>query len=99
MSTDYFNNLDPPIQNRYKEKLEVIGNIDPYSARDSHFSAKIGNFPLICYLDIVNYLVFSLSPFSADDMSAYKSLEAYNHSIEGWVRDVKVTTTNDLKVK
>ena len=46
-----------------------------------------------------NYLVFSLSPFSADDMSAYKSLEAYNHSIEGWVRDVKVTTTNDLKVK
>ena len=32
MSTDYFNKLDPPIQKRYKEKLEVIGNIDPYSA-------------------------------------------------------------------
>ena len=45
MSTDYFNKLDPPIQKRYKEKLEVVGNKDPYSARDSHFSAKIANFP------------------------------------------------------
>ena len=32
------------------------------------------------------------SPFSADGMKAYKSLEAYNEVIEGWVRDVKVTS-------
>ena len=98
MSTDYFNKLDPPTQKRYKEKLEITGNIDPYSAPDSHFSVKIGNFPLICYPDIVNYLVFSPSPFSTDDMKAYKSLEAYNQVIEGWVRDVKVMTTSGLKV-
>ena len=98
MSTDYFNKLDPPTQKRYKEKLEIIGNIDPYSASDSHFSVKIGNFPSICYPDIANYLVFSPRPFSADDMKAYKSLEAYNQVIEGWVRDVKVMTTSGLKV-
>ena len=68
--------------------MEVIGNIDPYSAPDSHFSVKIGNFPSLCYPDIVNYFVFSPSPFSPDDMRV----------IEGWVRDVKVMTTCGLKV-
>ena len=42
--------------------------------------------------------MFSPSPFSADNMRAYKSLEAYNQVIEGWVRDVKVMTTSGLKV-
>ena len=98
MSTDCFNKLDPPTQKRYKEMLEIIGNIDPYSAPDSHFSVKIGDFPSICYPDIVIYLVFSPSPFSADDMKAYKSLKAYNQVIEDWVRDVKVMTTSGLKV-
>ena len=98
MSTDYFNKLDPPTKKRYKEKLLIIGNIDPYSAPDSHFSVKIGDFPSICYPDIVIYLVFSPSPFSADDMKAYKSLKAYNQVIEDWVRDVKVMTTSGLKV-
>ena len=98
MSTDYFNKLDPLTQKRYKEKLEIIGNIDQYSVPDSHFSVKICGFPSICYPDIVNYLVFSPSPFSADDMKVYKSLEAYNQVIEGWVRDVKVMTTSGLKV-
>ena len=45
MSTDYFNKLDPPTQKPHKEKLKVIGNIDPYSAPDSYFSVKIGDFP------------------------------------------------------
>ena len=95
MSTYYFNNLDPPTQKLYKEKVEVM---NLYSAPDSHFSVKIGNFPLICYPDIVNYFVFSPSPFSADDMRAYKGLESYDQVIEGWVRDVKVMTTSGLKV-
>ena len=45
MSTDYFNKLDPPTQKRYKEKLKVIGNTYSYSAPDSDFSVKIGDFP------------------------------------------------------
>ena len=51
---------------------------------------QTGNFPSISYPDIVNYFVFRPSPYSADDMKAYKSLEAYNQVIEGWIRDVKV---------
>ena len=42
--------------------------------------------------------MFSLSPFFAGNMRPYKSLKAYNQVIEGWVKDVKVMTTSDLKV-
>ena len=49
-------------------------------------------------IQTVNYLVFNLSQFSADDMRAYKSLGVYNQVIECWVRDVKVMTTSGLKV-
>ena len=41
MSTDYFNKLDPPTKKQYQEKLEVIANIYPYSASDSHFSVML----------------------------------------------------------
>ena len=98
MSTDYFDKLDPPTQKRYKEKLEVIGNTDPYSAPDSDFSFTTGDFPSTSYLDIVNYLVFRPSPFSADHIRAYKSHETYNQVAEGWARDVKVMTTSGLNL-
>ena len=42
------------------------------------------------YTSVVKHLVFRPSPYFADDMKAYKSLEAYNQVIEGWVRNVKV---------
>ena len=86
MPTDSFNKLDPPAQKWYKEKLEVARKTDPHSTPYSGFSVKIGDFPSICYPHI--YLVLSPSPFSADDMRANKSLEAYNQVIESWVRDV-----------
>ena len=82
--------LDPPSQKRYNEKTELIENKGPYTLSENEFSVDFGNFPSISYPNIVNYLVFIPSPYSADDMKAYKSLETYNQVIEGWVRDVKV---------
>ena len=82
--------LDPPSQKRYNEKTELIGNKDPYTLSENEFSVDFENFLSISYPDIVNYLVFRPSPYSADDIKAYKSLEAYNQVIEGWVKDVKV---------
>ena len=53
----------------------------------------------ITYPDIVNYLVFGTSPFSAEDMKAYKSLDAYNQVLEGWVIDLKMLVTkSDLNI-
>ena len=86
----FYSTLDPPSQKRYNEKTELIENKDPYTLSENEFSVDFGNFPSISYPNIVNYLVFIPSPYSADDMKAYKSLETYNQVIEGWVRDVKV---------
>ena len=51
--------------------------------QDENFTYDINCFPAITYPDIVNYLVFGTSPFSAEDMEAYKSLDAYNRVMEG----------------
>ena len=98
MPANYFDKLDPPPQKQYREKLKVTGNTDPYSAPDCDLSVKIGDFLSMCYPDIVNYLVFSQSPFSAYNMRAYKKLKSYNQVIESWVRDGKAMTTSGLKV-
>ena len=90
MSESNYSTLDPPSPKRYDEKTELIENKDPYTSSENEFSVDFDNFPSISYPDIVNYLVFRPSPYSADDMKAYKSLETYNQVIEGWVRDVKV---------
>ena len=91
--------MDPPSRKRYNEKTVLIENKDPYTLSENEFSADLDNFPSISYPDIVNYLVFRPSPYSADDMKAYKSLEAYHQITEGWVRNLKVNLNeNELNV-
>ena len=87
---NYFDSLDPPSRKRYMEKISVIGGIDPYVIESEKFNCNIENVPAFTYPDIVNYLIFGSSPFTGNQLKAYKSLEAYNQVIEGWVRDVKV---------
>ena len=83
MASNYLQKLDPPSKKRYLEKITVMGNVDPYFLLSSNsFSTEL-NLPAVTYPDIVNYLVFSPSPYTAEDMKAYKSLEAYNQVIEG----------------
>ncbi|KAL3885168.1 hypothetical protein ACJMK2_025263 [Sinanodonta woodiana] len=37
--------------------------------------------PSVTYPDIVNYLVFSPSPYSSEDLKSYKGLDAYNQFV------------------
>ena len=81
------------------KKKELIENKNPFTLSDNEFSVDFDNFLLISYPDIANYLVFRPSPYSVNDMKAYKSLKAYNQVIEVWVRDVKVNLNeNELIV-
>ena len=91
----YFESLDPPSHKRYTEKISVIGGIDPYAIKSEKFDCNIENFPAVTYPDIVNYLIFGSSPFTANQLKTCKSLEAYNQVIEGWVRDMKVYLHED----
>ena len=50
------------------------------------------------YPDIVNYLLFTPSAYTSEDMKSYKSLQAYNQVVEGWVRNVMTMETINLRV-
>ena len=51
--------------------------------------------PSVAYPDMVNYLVFSPSPYTAEDLKSYKGLEAYNQMVCGWVREMQYQVIND----
>ena len=87
--------MDPVHYARYQEKLSLIGGLDPYTVARGAAICDVEAFPKITYPDIVNYLVFSPGPFTMDDMRAYKSLEAYNQFVCGWVRDLGVILVKD----
>ena len=85
--------LDGTAKERYLSKLSVIGGQDPYEILSWSEDPQI--LPKITYPDIVNYLLFSPSPYTMDDLKSYKSLEAYNYFVSGWLRERKAVEIND----
>lgn len=77
----YYLTLDKVAQDRYKEKLAMLGNIeDPYFTLDSPESPEgmsWQNWPSVSYPDIYNYFVESPSIYTKQDLKAYKSLDGY----------------------
>ena len=61
-----------------------------FSTTSFIFQTDIKLLPSITYPDIVNYLVFNPSPFTAQHMKAFKSLEADNYLSSGWMKDIHV---------
>lgn len=66
--------LVPLTRTWYNEKLTVIGGIDPYCIEGDDANCTKATFPGITYPDEVNYLVFSSSPYTAEDMNHAKVL-------------------------
>ena len=80
---------------RYKEKIYVIGGQDPYEIPAESMSKDAEILPSISYPDIVNYLIFSPSPFTKDELKAYKGLEAYKQYVDGYVREIATLVHGD----
>ena len=57
------------------EKLTLIYLDGPYDLPLELWSDEAGDLPNIFYMDILNYLLFTPSPYTASDLQAYKSLE------------------------
>ena len=90
-SSQYIAHLDSDSLNRYRSKVNALGISDPYSAPQVLFgtlnSAKL---PDLQYMDIINYLLFTPSPYTGQTLKAYKSTDAYKYYQAGWVKDVSV---------
>ena len=95
----YRDSLDPEQRKRYDEKLQLISNINPYNVSSRFFDESMEMWPKIEFPDIVNYLLFSTSRYTKEQIKAYKSLEAYQYFVAGWVRCIYVgKATDTLKI-
>ena len=96
--SDYFAGLEGPVKSRYQEKITVCG-FDPYALRKSDFSENIELLPNVQYPDInVNYLVLQTSWATQTQMKAYKSMDAYNFFVSGWVNTLCMRSVDTDKV-
>ncbi|KAI9531015.1 hypothetical protein NQZ68_000507 [Dissostichus eleginoides] len=72
----------------YREKITAHIGYDPYQLKKSDFSRDLSDLPAVEEMDITSYLVLHTSYYTASQMKPYKSLEAFNYLVCGWVNDL-----------
>ena len=93
--SEYTKTLDPKTKRRYVDKISLCDGIDPYMMKSKEFSQDFNDLPAIEFPDISNYLVIHTSFYTGKQMKAFKSLEAYNYFVCGWVHDVGIKIVKD----
>ena len=98
--SDVVAHLDPEACARYKNKIKVTGNTDPYLIPIHRFVSLLSSkeLPNIQYPDIYNYLINSTSSYTNEQLKAYKGLDGYKYFVAGWVRSLLITKTNGVFV-
>ena len=91
--SQYFRQLDNKAKARYKEKLQILGGIeDPYVEGSSvapESAIDWQDWSNVEYTDIYNYLIATPSPYTKEQLRAYKSMDRYVFVANGWA-DVPV---------
>ena len=91
MESDYYKELSQADKTVYLSKLTLQNEKrlpDPFTIKDNNWSDDISMLPDMTYIDLFQYLVNTPSPFTMENLKAYKSLEAYNFYLSGHVQDV-----------
>lgn len=89
--SEYYNQLEADAKKRYNEKLDIIGQVDdPYIFVSGLAITEAPSIPDIEYPDIYNFLINTPSPYTKEELKAYKSLEGYKYLLAGWVGNVSV---------
>ena len=91
----YCLDLDPVARERYIQLINRYIGRDPYLMKMSEFSSETKDLPAIEGIDIANYLVIQTSYFTKQQMKAYKSMEAYNFFVCGWVHNLGTKRLED----
>ncbi|KAI8484507.1 hypothetical protein Bbelb_377780 [Branchiostoma belcheri] len=84
--SQYAASLENHVKKRYVEKISVI-DIDPVTVPSDQFDTQC--LPPVEQSDLFSYLVLETSHYTNDQFKNYKSLEAYNHVVSGFVAAVK----------
>ena len=83
----HYQTLEENAKRRYREKLAMLGDIeDPYIAINAAASSRgpgldWQHWPDVEYPDIFNYFIATPSPYTQQQLRAYKSLEAYKYTL------------------
>ena len=83
---DYAQSLELRVKERYKEKISCIG-IDPFIIPEKNLDPEC--LPPVESIDLVSYLVCETSHYSQDQFKAFRSLQAYNHMVSGFINSVQ----------
>ena len=84
--SEYSKKLESRVKRRYIEKKSVIG-ID--SATLWHAKLDPDCLPPIEATDLLSYLILDTSYYTAQQSKAFKSLEAYNQMVSGFITSVQ----------
>ena len=84
--SDYAASLESHVKLRYLQKISVVG-VDPASIPCDQFGPEC--LPPIEQSDLFSYPVLQTSFYTNDQFKNYKSLEAYNQVVSGFVASVQ----------
>ena len=80
-SSSYVETLPPDVRTRYNSKTACI-KCDPYCIPSTEWGKDVSKWPLIGFLDVINYLVYSPSAYSGEQLKKYKFYQ------DGWIRQI-----------
>ena len=84
--------LLPEARARYIDKIAAVKGMDPYEIGAKEWGKSADLLPPLTYPDLVNYLVFGVSAYTMQQFKAFKSLEAHQQFVNGWVHDLLTYT-------
>ena len=84
--SDYANKLDQKIKKRYLEKISKIG-IDPVLIDGKNFEPDC--LPPVESTDLLFYLVLETIYYTKQQFKAFRSLQAYNQMVSGFISSVQ----------
>ena len=80
LAKNFLNKLEPGVRQRYLEKISTVG-IDPVLI-------EIKNFNQTPSTDLLSYLVLETSFYTQEQFKAFRSLEAYNQMVTGFIKSI-----------
>ena len=55
--------------------------------KKTEFDYGMDLLPKVVYPDIVNYLLFAPSPYTAEQLKCFKAMDSYNYFLSGFVKE------------